>query len=166
MSKEKQTDVDHQATILSLLASSQTLSLGTLNPVKQPEVSLVPFLYHDSCFWIFVSQLSAHTQHLLERPEASVLIYDNQNSPKNCFAVERVNAQCAVRCEDAAETKAQILDAMTEKLGETVSLLRQLGDFSLFALKPEKGRFIAGFGQAFDIDFSDFSFTHIDPSKG
>jgi len=154
---------DYQSLISPLLSSSSTLSLGTINEKKEPEVSLVPFLYHRKQFWIFVSQLSPHTQHLLEFSCCSILIYDNQVEPKNIFSIERISAVCKAQIE--SDNKESILDLMEKKLGVTVSLLRQLGDFHLFSLAPKEGRFIAGFGRAFTVDFSDLSISHIDPSK-
>lgn len=152
----------YQATIISLLDSSSTLSLGTVNNKQEPEVGLVPFLYHKERFWVFVSQLSPHTQHLLNSLSCSLLLYDNQSQPKNHFAVERLSVTCHAQIEN--DGKECILDLMTEKLGETISLLRQLGDFHLFSLAPIKGRFIAGFGQAFIVDFPDMTLKHIGPS--
>ncbi|MFT6388067.1 MAG: putative heme iron utilization protein [Cellvibrionaceae bacterium] len=164
MSKTQQTALsNYQSSINALLGSVSTLSLGTVNEKKEPEVSLVPFLYHRKRFWVFVSQLSPHTQHLVDRSVCSVLIYNNQVEPKNHFAVERISATCAAQME--VDDKNLVLDLMEEKLGETVSLLRQLGDFHLFSLAPAEGRFIAGFGRAFNVNFSDLSLSHIDPSK-
>ena len=46
------------------------------------------------------------------------------------------------------------LDKMSDELGETMSLLRSLPDFHLLQLIADKGRFIAGFGQAFTININ------------
>jgi len=147
--------------VLSMLATTKTLSLATLQN-SQPDISLVPFLYHQEKFWIFISQLSPHTQQLLDFAACSVLIYDNHRAPDNHFATKRVSANCYACLEK--EKKELVLDLMEEKLGKTMALLRQLGDFKLFSLTPKEGRFVAGFGQAYEIDFSDFSFHHISPS--
>ena len=54
---------------------------------------------------------------------------------------------------------------MAERLGGTVGLLRQLGDFHLIKLTPQTGQYIAGFGQAFDIDFAELELEHINPAR-
>lgn len=156
---------DYQQALERLFAKTKTLSLVPHGKKLAPqyEISLVPFVCYKNILWVFVSRLSAHTQQLLVSEQASVLIYPNEASAKNCFAIERVSVVCEVFEEH--ENRDVILDVMTQKLGDTVSLLRQLGDFHLFGLTPKTGRYIAGFGQAFDVDFSDFSFQHINPSQ-
>ena len=42
-----------------------------------------------------------------------------------------------------------LLDRMQARFGEVMGVLRGLGDFVLFRLKPQTGRFVMGFGQAF-----------------
>jgi len=152
-----------QKLLAQLLEKSVTLSLGTINQKQQAEVSLVPFLYHMDCFWIFVSELSRHTQHLLTHSEVSVLIRSEGEKIANPFTVERLSAVCEAGLEN--DEREEVLDLMASKLGKTVSLLRQLEDFRLFKLKPVDGRLITGFGKAFDVDFSEMSLTHINNSS-
>lgn len=148
--------------LLALFHNCQTLSLATLDANGAPSASLTPFLYHDNCFWIFVSSLSRHTQHLLENPKASILIRE-ETTPTNPFIVKRASIHCDVTEE--MENKDAVLDLMAAKLGETVGLLRQLGDFHLIKLSPTSGQYIAGFGQAFDINMDQLSLTHINPAR-
>ncbi len=154
---------NYQKLLQQLLAKSLTLSLGTINQQRQAEVSLVPFLYHMDCFWVFVSELSKHTQHLIDHPDVSVLVCNIESKVINPFSIERLSVACQAELEN--NTREDVLDLMTSKLGKTVSLLRQLGDFQLFKLKPINGRLIAGFGQAFDVDFSKMSLAHVDGSN-
>jgi putative heme iron utilization protein len=149
-----------QQQLLDLLEYSPTLSLATINSNNAPSVSLVPFLFDQDVFWIFVSHLSGHTQDLLQRPSVSILICDQQ--VVNPFAVPRVSLACYA--EPHKGDADVVLDGMTVKLGETVTLLRQLADFTLFSLKPINGRLIAGFGQAFDIDFPSMLLMHVGPN--
>jgi len=153
----------YQSSMLDLLAASSTLMLASLDDAHFPDASLTPYLYHESCFWIFVSQLSKHTANLIERKKASVLIHEEVVEPANPFTLKRASAQCTV--ELVQENKEAILDKMAERLGPTVGLLRQLGDFHLIKLTPRKGQFIAGFGQAFEIDFADLALEHINPLR-
>jgi len=49
------------------------------------------------------------------------------------------------------------LNALQNKFGNVVGLLRTLPDFHLFALQPTGGRYIVGFGRAFTIDITNNS---------
>jgi putative heme iron utilization protein len=53
------------------------------------------------------------------------------------------------------------IQAMQDAFGEVVGVLRSLSDFHLFVLRPESGRFIVGFGQAFSINVNDGTLRHI-----
>lgn len=55
-------------------------------------------------------------------------------------------------CEKNTQAYITILQAMENKFGNVVSLLRSLPDFHLFCLKPQSGQYIIGFGQAYPID--------------
>ena len=154
---------DYKAALLELLADAKTLTIASLDDEQFPDASLAPYLYHEGSFWIFVSQLSKHTGNLLARRKASVLIHQEVVNPANPFTLKRASAQCTV--EDVQENRESILDKMAERLGPTIDLLRQLGDFHLIKLTPLRGQYIAGFGQAFDIDFSDITLEHINPSR-
>jgi len=147
---------NNQQKLLKMLDASKTLALATLNAQHEPEASLTPYIYYQQALWIFVSQLSAHTANLMQHKKASVLI--NETESKNIFATTRVTLQCHVEMEDGGDS---VLDEMESQLGETVAMLRQLPDFYLLKLQPVSGRFIAGFGQAYDIAFPELQLTHI-----
>jgi len=155
---------EYQTMMLELLDQTSTLMLASLDDAHFPDASLAPYLYYQGSFWIFVSQLSKHTANLLERKKASVLIREEVVKPANPFTLKRASAQCEV--DVVEDNKEAILDKMGERLGNTVGLLRQLGDFHLIKLTPVKGQYIAGFGQAFDIDFADLALKHINPARG
>lgn len=158
-------DIDlatQQASLQQLLDEAQILSLATLNHEQQAEASLTPFVHHDGHLWVFVSQLSKHTGNLASAKQVSVLIHEAL--PANPFKTLRVAIQCQVALVDR-ESHCHVLDLMQDKLGETVALLRQLGDFCLFRLRPDEGQFVAGFGQAFKVNFADMSLAHIKPLK-
>jgi putative heme iron utilization protein len=47
------------------------------------------------------------------------------------------------------------IQALLDKIGEVVSVLRSLSDFHSFALHPEIGRYMVGFGRTFTINMND-----------
>lgn len=140
-----------------LLATQQTLLLSTANASCVPDLSYAPFVRDQSgCFYIFVSELAGHTANLLNNPQASVMFIRPESETRNLFARERAVFNCTVKEleRDEATYTTQLL-AMQDKFGEVVSLLRSLSDFHLFALCPESGRYVAGFGRAYTINVED-----------
>ncbi|MEI6068008.1 MAG: pyridoxamine 5'-phosphate oxidase family protein [Methylococcaceae bacterium] len=140
-----------------LLASQQTLLLSTASVTGAPDVSYAPFVRDQAgVFYIFVSEMACHTGNLLNNPLASILFIRQEAESRNLFARERAILNCRVKetfRDDAGYTDR--LQDLQDKFGEVVGVLRALSDFHLFALQPENGRYVAGFGRAFTINVND-----------
>ena len=152
-----------QKEVLTMLANARVLFLASVNQFSLPEASSVPFLFLDDRFWIFVSRLSDHTQNLSQSNVASLMLLKNLDNESDPFTIERIGFSCLA--EEVHQSKNEILDLMTKKLGDTVTLLRQLPDFHLFALQPESGRYIKGFGQTYRINCPTMVLEHVNPAK-
>jgi putative heme iron utilization protein len=147
-----------------LLESQHTLLLATASPEGRPDISYAPSVRGPKgCFYIFISELAAHTAHLRQNPKASVMVMEPEAQSRNPFARERATFQCRAREVSPGESgHAQQLDRLQEQFGQTVALLRSLPDFHLFELSPDNGRYVAGFGRAFKISVEDLSLSPLD----
>ncbi|MBL6985510.1 MAG: pyridoxamine 5'-phosphate oxidase family protein [Methylobacter sp.] len=146
-----------------LIASQQTLLLSTASANGVPDISYAPFVRDDAgVFYIYVSDMACHTVNLLNNPQASILFIRPEFESPNLFARERAVLSCSVSeiIRDDA-TYAERIQALQDKFGEVVSVLRSLPDFHLFALRPENGRYVIGFGRAFRINVNGGSLRHI-----
>lgn len=146
-----------------LMASQQTLLLSTASVSGIPDISYAPFVRDPvGVFYIYISEMACHTAHLMANPHASILFIRSESETANLFARERVVLNC--RVEEISRDEiiySDSLDAMHTKFGEVVNVLRSLSDFHLFALRPETGRYVVGFGRAFKIDVNDGSLLPI-----
>ena len=146
-----------------LIASQQTLLLSTASAIGVPDISYAPFVRdHAGLFYIYVSEMACHTANFLNNPQASALFIRPESASKNLFARERAVLSCSVKeimRDDEIYTNQ--IQALQDKFGEVVSLLRSLSDFHLFALRPESGRYVIGFGRAFTINVNDGTLHHI-----
>jgi heme iron utilization protein len=140
-----------------LLASQQTLLLSTASITGIPDLSYAPFVRDGSgCFYIFISELAAHTDNLLTNPQASVMFVRPESESNNLFARERAIFDCSVKeINREDDSYSMHLKALQDQFGEIVGVLRSLSDFHLFALFPISGRYVAGFGQAYTISVRD-----------
>ena len=140
-----------------LIASQQTLLLSTVSANGLPDISYAPFVRdHAGLFYIYVSEMACHTANLLNNPQASILFIRPESESRNLFARERAVLNCNVKeiIRDT-ETYTHRIQALQDKFGDVVSLLRTLSDFHLFALHPKSGRYVVDFGRAFTINVSD-----------
>ena len=146
-----------------LMVSQQTLLLSTASTNGVPDISYAPFVRdHEGVFYIYVREMVGHTVNLLNNPQASLLFIRPESESRNLFARERAVLNCSVReisRDDAIY--ADRIQALQDKFGEVVSLLRSLSDFHLFALRPENGRYVVGFGRAFTINVIDGTLSHL-----
>lgn len=157
----------HQQQCQSLIEQQQTAVLATVSPSGEPLSSYAPFHRDaDGVFYIFISELAEHTRNLADNPKASVFLIEPESEAKNPFARRRAVFQCrAERIPRDANVFSQVMAAMTEHFGDTVALLQSLADFHLYALHPNKGTYVAGFGQAFELNLATGEFIHIAPTN-
>lgn len=151
--------------IEQFVVNRKSLMLSTQDNHGRPHTSYAPFAIHQQHLFIFISQLAQHTQQLIDHPNASILLIEDESNCEDIFARVRLNYQVTsqVVARDTELWEAAI-EAMTNKLGERMSLLRQLGDFVLFQLVPTKGRYIKGFGKAYELESEGLapqSITHL-----
>lgn len=142
-----------QTACQTLLSNQHGLCLASNDENHLAQISYAPYLHQDDCFYVYLSNLAQHTQNMIRNPQVSIMILQNPDDAANPFVRQRLSFQCtAAEIHPHAADYDRILQAMSERLGKTISLLRQLPDFRLFRLRALHGQFIAGFGQAFPLD--------------
>jgi heme iron utilization protein len=68
----------------------------------------------------------------------------------------------ATLVERDTELWYQVLARYEERFGQIIQTLQNLPDFRIFHLKPYQGRFVTGFGAAYNIHAEDLgTITHI-----
>jgi len=121
--------------------------------VFDEEASYAPYVEHDGCYYILISGLASHTANLKKSGMASILFMDNCDNV-HAFAQKRLTCHCtATAVTREGDLFASLMALMEESFGKLITTLRGLNDFQLFQLSPIKGNFVAGFGQAFEVDF-------------
>ncbi|BAZ20727.1 pyridoxamine 5'-phosphate oxidase-related FMN-binding protein [Kalymmatonema gypsitolerans NIES-4073] len=142
----------------------QSVVISTVSADNIPNASYAPFVIDETKnIYIYVSGLSTHTQNLYAVPKVSVLFIEEESQTKQIFARRRLTFDCtATLVERDTELWNQIVDRFEGRFGEIIQLLRDLPDFRIFKLTPSQGRFIIGFGAAYDVDPNDLStLTHV-----
>lgn len=135
----------------------QSLMLSTINGDGTPHASYAPFVRDESGnLYIYISGLSAHTQNLEQGGKASVLLIDDESETQQIFARNRLTYDCQA---EPLDRETGVWDAIAlrfeSRFGNIIQMLRQLGDFQIFKLTPQGGRFVIGFGAAYDVDPQD-----------
>ena len=126
--------------------------MATLSEDGQPHASYTPFCLDGTDYLILISELALHTRNLLARPQLDIMLIQDESDASQLFARNRLTLSCDAGAI-AADTSehARMLDKFQSRHGKTVELLRQLPDFHLMRLRPGAGRFVMGFGQAYEL---------------
>lgn len=137
----------------------KTVILGTVSKDGLPDASVAPaVLGADGAFYVYVSGLSLHTRNLADTAKASVFIIQDESAASQLLARQRLTFPCAAECvaRDQADFAAH-MTALKAKFGPVMEHLEGMIDFRMFRLAPSRGRLVAGFGQAYDVDPLDWN---------
>ncbi len=131
-----------------------SIIISTVNKQGIPNASYAPFaMDDDKNIYIYVSGLATHTQNIQDNPAVSVLFIDDEAKTKQIFARRRLNFDCtATLIEPETEKWLEIVDKFAIRFGELITTLRSLPDFRILRLTPHRGRFVIGFGAAYNIN--------------
>ncbi|MDX1294717.1 MAG: pyridoxamine 5'-phosphate oxidase family protein, partial [Sulfurimonadaceae bacterium] len=139
--------------ILAHIDSCRSSVIATTDSSGHPHTSYAPYVRSDSCYYILISDAATHTRNLRNTPACALLFIEDESSCEQLFARKRVSMQCSAReipREDPAfENKTSL---MQERLGDMVSMLKQMADFRLFELTPLRGEAVFGFGEAYTFE--------------
>lgn len=139
--------------VLDFIHGRKSLQLATLAPDGLPYASYAPFAVGDECLYVLLSDIALHAVNLRQNPLASVLVIEDEDSADELFARKRVNY--AVRAElldyDSAGWHSA-MDCLAERHGERPRNLGKHADFKMFRLRPLRGRYVKGFGKAYDLE--------------
>ncbi|MFE4107658.1 HugZ family pyridoxamine 5'-phosphate oxidase [Almyronema epifaneia] len=132
----------------------QSLMLSTLNADGSPHASYAPFIVDEQYrFFIFTSGLSRHTQNLQTNGKASILLIVDESKTVQIFARQRLSYDCTAQLVAKDNTGwTQLCDRFQQRFGNIIEMLRSLPDFRIFQLTPYDGRFVMGFGAAYQVD--------------
>ncbi|QIR35784.1 HugZ family protein [Tolypothrix sp. PCC 7910] len=131
----------------------QSVIISTVSAEGIPNASYAPFVMDDSYnIYIYISGLVTHTKNLYDNPRISVLFIEDENQAHQIFARRRLSFDCtATLIERETDHWQKIVERFQNRFGEIIEVFRGLADFRIFKLTPSQGRFVVGFGSAYNI---------------
>jgi putative heme iron utilization protein len=148
-------DTQAQHILLNLIRNRRLAALGTLRN-GAPEVSMVLFAASPTSFYLHISRLAHHTQNILHDSRVSLMLAEPDDGERNPQTLARVSIQGdAVLIDDASAEHDEARSVYLEKF-PSAAMNFGLGDFGLYKIEPRTARFVAGFGQIFNLTAKDF----------
>jgi heme iron utilization protein len=145
-------DPDASALLRHLLHERPIAALATLHR-GEPATSMVPFVLSPSemQLLIHVSALATHTRDMLEHPRVSVLVTAEVDGAVSPQALPRASFVAdAVPLEFDGSAYLDARERYLARFPDAVQTFA-LGDFSMFALRLQSARLVAGFGRAYGL---------------
>ena len=157
----KTIDVEkYKESYLNFMETRKGLILSMLDGEGKPFTSCAPFVKKDGKLYIYISQVAEHYYHMENSEWVDAMMIADESETKNPFATERVRIRCTPK-NIGNEGHDDIFDLFNLQFdSKLLDVLRGL-DFSLFELTPSMGRYVVGFGMAFDASISGDVFTHV-----
>jgi putative heme iron utilization protein len=138
--------------IRDMMTSHRVLGLAVIVD-GDPEASLLPYALRPDYGSVYVqaSGLARHSRGLQPGARVGVLIHENEAADADPLQTKRMTVQATVtvleRDGDAFAAAREIFVARLPGAELTLSL----GDFNLYELQLGRGRYVAGFAQAFNL---------------
>lgn len=136
-----------------LIRSTRVAALGTLHD-GEPNLAMVAYSFAEdfSAFYIHVSKLGKHTGDMEADPHVSLLIAETDDRRPDPQTLVRLAIRgIAERLPRTAPGYAQVKKVYLARFPEAEQLF-SLGDFNIWKITPKSGRFVAGFGRAFNLE--------------
>jgi putative heme iron utilization protein len=132
----------------------KSIILGTAELNGEPNASYAPFIMDENQnIYIYISYITQHAKNIANNENVSVMFIEDEKESGKIFARKRLTYQCKGKIIPFDTEKWQFaIGAFTNKFGKIIENFKSMEDFNIFQLIPNKGRFVIGFGAAYDIE--------------
>jgi len=152
---------------LALRDNASSAQLATLAKDSTPEASYAPCILFAGDYYLFLSQLASHTANLVGNPELGLMLIEDEFEAVNAFARRRISLQGrAEPVERESDIFKSVLSEFHQRFGKVMKIIEPLPDFQLFCVCVTSGRFVRGFGQAYELTGERLDDLHLtDPRR-
>jgi len=138
--------------IRDMIASHRVLGLAVIVD-GDPEASLLPYALRPDfgAVYIQASGLARHTRGLQPGARVGIMIHDSETPDGDPLQTPRMTVQATVTVLDRDSEAFAAARAIFVARLPGAEMTLNLGDFNLYELQFGRGRYVAGFAQAFNL---------------
>lgn len=132
-----------------------TILLASMSKDNKPHISYSPLLRYEDNYYLYVSEVAAHCENLRNNPNlVQVMFIEDESKAKSILARKRLTYDVSVAFLPRDNFFDKVYDNFESRVGKSggVGQVRSMQDFHLIKLQFNAGRFVKGFGQAYNID--------------
>lgn len=141
--------------ILEFRDSFGSVMIASVDKENQAIASYAPLLKYEGRYFIYISEIAKHYHSIKANPERiEVLFLEDECKAKSVIARKRLKYQANAEFRKRDEEFEKIFDSFEAQNPQAIGLdtIRAMQDFHLIELHFKKGRYVKGFGGAYDID--------------
>jgi len=142
--------------LLSFKTSFGSLTLASLSPEGEVMCSYAPYIHSKKGDFIYISEVSEHFANLKANPQnVEVMFLEDECKAASVILRKRLRYKTCVSFVARTDPLFdEVYDEFEEQSGGSggIKTIRNMQDFHLLKLRFKQGRFVKGFGQAYDID--------------
>ncbi|MCI6989260.1 MAG: DUF2470 domain-containing protein [Campylobacter sp.] len=134
------------------ILSRQTLIIASISN-SNSVASYAPFVCLEGRVFIAISSVAKHLHSIRQNPNSiSIMFIQDESEAKSPFARIRAVFDANAKFIDNDELKNRVFDefAIKNPSDSAIKFIRKMSDFKVVELELLKGRFVRGFGAAFD----------------
>lgn len=129
--------------------------LSTLSSQNEVLITYAPVLRDGDDLYIYISEVADHYSSIKANPEnIEIMFLEDEAKAKSVIARKRLRYRVKATFMQRGELFDKVYDNFVERVGKSggVGQIRNMLDFHLIKLELGKGRFVRGFGQAYDLN--------------
>ncbi|MDO7252443.1 HugZ family heme oxygenase [Helicobacter cappadocius] len=147
--------------IEDFIKGMNTIIISSLNSSGEVVCSYAPLLKCEGKYYIYVSEVAEHYGSLRENPDnLEIMFIEDESKAKSVILRKRLRYRARAKFIERGSEFDKIFDSFIGEVGESggIKTIRDMMDFHLIHLEFLKGRFVKGFGQAYDIINGEISY--------
>ena len=133
----------------------KSVVLGTMSKSGDVDVTYAPYLDYEGKGYIYISEIGDHFDNLKDNPKFEIMFLQDEKEAASVLVRKRLRYNVMAEFKDRDEEFDAILDVFEKKIGEGMKVVRKMKDFHLVKLNVINGRFVKGFGQAYNLKEED-----------
>lgn len=118
-------------------------------------VSYAPYVIKDSSIYAVLSSVALHFESIKANPDKiSIMFLEDESKAATIFARVRASFEASAEFMECGDLKNEIFDIFESKYPQDAAIkhIRGMQDFHVVKFDIAKGRFVKGFGAAYDTD--------------
>lgn len=145
-----------QQQLKEFMESFGSIILASVDAQGMPVCSYAPLIHYNNNYYIYISEVAEHFNSISKNPtKLEVMFLEDESKAKSVILRRRARFKSkAIEIErESAEFTSAIksLEDRMEGFGG-IKTINKMKDFHLFKLEFINGRFVIGFGGAYDVD--------------